>query len=79
MLSAVAFLSLSFMAAHRTLRRRRERSRQSYTPQLVLCGPSGAGKSVLIAQLEKAHPKCFGFSVSHTTRDPRPGEEDGVA
>jgi len=23
--------------------------------------------------------KQFGFSVSHTTRDPRPGEVDGVA
>jgi len=24
------------------------------------------------------HPDKFGFSVSHTTRDPRPGEQDGV-
>eukprot|EP00968_Pinguiococcus_pyrenoidosus_P016510 scaffold1596_cov302-Pinguiococcus_pyrenoidosus.AAC.79 len=27
---------------------------------------------------EAANPNAFGFSVSHTTRDPRPGEEDGV-
>ena len=27
----------------------------------------------------KEFPEVFGFSVSHTTRDPRPGEEDGVA
>jgi guanylate kinase len=24
-----------------------------------------------------AHPNTFGFSVSHTTRQPRPGEQDG--
>ncbi len=24
------------------------------------------------------YPNCFGFSVSHTTRAPRPGEENGV-
>jgi len=24
------------------------------------------------------YPACFGFSVSHTTRAPRPGEENGV-
>jgi guanylate kinase len=27
----------------------------------------------------KSYPDAFGFSVSHTTRQPRPGEEDGVA
>lgn len=26
----------------------------------------------------KDYPKDFGFSVSHTTREPRPGEEEGV-
>jgi len=47
-------------------------------PPLVICGPSGVGKSVLIKHLCKVFPDKFGFSVSHTTRGPRPGEEDGV-
>lgn len=45
---------------------------------VVICGPSGVGKGTLIAKLMEAHPGAFGFSVSHTTRAPRPGEEDGV-
>ena len=43
----------------------------------IISGPSGVGKStVLHALLEKR--KNVYFSVSATTRDPRPGEEDGV-
>ncbi|XP_013135184.1 PREDICTED: guanylate kinase [Papilio polytes] len=45
---------------------------------LVLCGPSGSGKSTLLKRLLKEFPDKFGFSVSHTTRSPRPGEKDGV-
>uniref|UniRef100_A0A8C4E758 Guanylate kinase n=1 Tax=Dicentrarchus labrax TaxID=13489 RepID=A0A8C4E758_DICLA len=44
---------------------------------VVLSGPSGAGKSTLMKRLMKDHEDVFGFSVSHTTRNPRPGEEDG--
>ncbi|XP_076009284.1 guanylate kinase 1b [Genypterus blacodes] len=44
---------------------------------VVLSGPSGAGKSTLMKRLMKEHEGVFGFSVSHTTRKPRPGEEDG--
>ncbi|MEQ2294107.1 guanylate kinase [Ameca splendens] len=44
---------------------------------VVLSGPSGAGKSTLLKKLMKDHEGVFGFSVSHTTRSPRPGEEDG--
>ncbi|XP_033821751.2 guanylate kinase 1b isoform X1 [Periophthalmus magnuspinnatus] len=44
---------------------------------VVLSGPSGAGKSTLMKRLMKDHEGLFGFSVSHTTRNPRPGEEDG--
>ncbi|XP_058494920.1 guanylate kinase 1b isoform X1 [Solea solea] len=44
---------------------------------LVLSGPSGAGKSTLMKRLMKEHEGVFGFSVSHTTRNPRPGEENG--
>ncbi|XP_013098735.2 guanylate kinase isoform X1 [Stomoxys calcitrans] len=52
-------------------------SRQGPRP-VVVCGPSGSGKSTLLNRLFKEYPNTFGFSVSHTTRKPRPGEEDGV-
>ena len=45
---------------------------------IVMCGPSGVGKGTLIQKLMDDFPGRFGFSVSHTTRAPRPGEEDGV-
>jgi len=46
-------------------------------PPLVIVGPSGVGKSVLIKHMRETFPDKFGFSVSHTTRGPRPGEVDG--
>jgi len=45
---------------------------------VVIVGPSGVGKSTLIKMLMNEYPGRFGFSVSHTTRQPRPGEEHGV-
>ncbi|XP_065368535.1 guanylate kinase isoform X2 [Calliphora vicina] len=45
---------------------------------VVVCGPSGSGKSTLLNRLFAEYPNTFGFSVSHTTRKPRAGEEDGV-
>ncbi|CAG0919552.1 unnamed protein product [Notodromas monacha] len=45
---------------------------------LVVCGPSGAGKSTLIKNLMEDFNGLIGFSVSHTTRSPRPGETNGV-
>ncbi|KAJ7909345.1 P-loop containing nucleoside triphosphate hydrolase protein, partial [Mycena leptocephala] len=44
---------------------------------LVLSGPSGVGKSTLLQRLFAEFPDKFGFSVSHTTRSPRPGEIHG--
>lgn len=44
---------------------------------IVVSGPSGSGKSTLLKRLFAAYPGRFGFSVSHTTRQPRNGEEDG--
>jgi len=44
---------------------------------LVLSGPSGVGKSTLLQRLFVDFPDSFGFSVSHTTRKPRPGEVNG--
>jgi guanylate kinase len=47
------------------------------TPRLVvLAGPSAVGKSTVVQGLRDAVPDLF-FSVSMTTRDPRPGEVDG--
>ncbi|MCF2899725.1 guanylate kinase [Pseudoalteromonas sp. OFAV1] len=43
----------------------------------ILSAPSGAGKSSLISALLKKH-NDMKVSVSHTTRSPRPGEENGV-
>src|SRR5207249_2458053 len=44
---------------------------------LVLTGPSGAGKSSVIKALLEREPGLI-FSVSHTTRPPRPDERDGI-
>lgn len=43
---------------------------------IVLAGPSGVGKSRVVDALRELLPDLF-FSVSATTRDPRPGEVDG--
>ncbi|WP_083444954.1 guanylate kinase [Pseudorhodobacter aquimaris] len=43
---------------------------------LILSSPSGAGKSTLARMLMQWDP-TIRFSVSATTRAPRPGEEDG--
>lgn len=44
---------------------------------LVVSGPSGCGKGTVLGELLKAQPNVF-YSVSATTRAPRPGEENGV-
>jgi guanylate kinase len=48
---------------------------------LVVASPSGGGKTTLIrrviAELERQGRQAH-FSVSHTTRSPRPGERDGA-
>ncbi len=44
---------------------------------LVISGPSGTGKGTLIERLMADDPSLV-FSVSATTRAPRPGEIDGV-
>ena len=43
---------------------------------IVVSGPSGVGKSTIVDGLAKAWP--FKFSVSATTRAPRPDEESGI-
>ena len=43
----------------------------------IISGPSGVGKSTVLKALLERRPDLY-FSVSATTRDPRPGEVDGV-
>ncbi len=43
----------------------------------IVSGPSGVGKSTVLNALLKEREDIY-FSVSATTREPRPGEEDGV-
>ena len=44
---------------------------------IVISGPSGVGKGTVLGMMMEKR-KDFSFSVSATTRDPRPGEIDGV-
>ncbi len=44
---------------------------------LVLSSPSGAGKTTLSKKIQQSD-NSFEISVSHTTRNPRPNEVDGV-
>lgn len=43
---------------------------------IVVAGPGGVGKSTIVAELRRRIP--LHFSVSATTRPPRPGEVDGL-
>lgn len=43
----------------------------------IICGPSGVGKGTVVARLLASDPTLY-FSVSATTRPPRPGEVNGV-
>lgn len=44
---------------------------------VVLAGPSAVGKSTVVSRLREEVDRLY-FSVSMTTRQPRPGETDGV-
>ena len=43
---------------------------------IVVAGPSGVGKTSVLARLRERYPDFY-FSISVTTRPPRPGEVDG--
>ena len=44
---------------------------------IVVAGPTAVGKGTVVARIRELHPEVR-FSVSATTRQPRPGEIDGV-
>jgi guanylate kinase len=44
---------------------------------IVVAGPTAVGKGTVVARIRDKHPEVR-FSVSATTRVPRPGESDGV-
>ena len=47
---------------------------------IVISGPAGSGKGTMLNHIfaSPKHAAKFAYSVSATTRDPRPGEVDGV-
>lgn len=47
---------------------------------IVISGPAGSGKGTMLKHIfdSKKHGRQFVYSVSATTRAPRPGEVDGV-
>ena len=44
---------------------------------ILISGPSGTGKGTVCDLLRQKHPE-ISYSISVTTRQPRPGEQDGV-
>jgi guanylate kinase len=51
---------------------------ESWAPKaVVLVGPSGVGKGTVVNHIVRHYPQVH-LSISATTRDPRPGEIDGV-
>lgn len=45
---------------------------------VVISGPSGVGKDVMIEKMIQNDQTGFHFTVTATTRSPRPGEQDGI-
>ncbi len=44
---------------------------------IILSAPSGGGKTTIIREV-RARMGSLSYSVSHTSRKPRPGEQDGI-
>ena len=45
---------------------------------IIIAAPSGAGKTSIVKCLQERMPDQLEFSVSCTTRSPRPGETNGI-
>lgn len=52
--------------------------RPQYPLLIVISGPSGVGKDTIARRLIERYPDTFTFVVTATTREPRPGEVNGV-
>jgi len=50
---------------------------QAFGDLFIISAPSGAGKTSLVKALVESLPD-IGISISHTTREPRQNEQDGV-
>lgn len=44
----------------------------------MVSGFSGSGKGTIMKELMKKYADSYALSISATTRNPRPGETDGV-
>lgn len=69
---------VQFSATYFTEKVNRIKALQEGPKPIVFAGPSGVGKGTIVNILMERLPSLFGFSVSHATRAPRPGEENGV-
>lgn len=76
----VGTVALGTLTGTITLRRNKSSCSKSFSQRpMVISGPSGVGKGTLISKLmDEFGDDYVGFSVSHTTRKPRPGEVDGI-
>ena len=45
---------------------------------IVVVGPSGSGKTAIVERVVKEFPYFFRKVITNTTRNPRPGEKNGV-
>lgn len=44
---------------------------------VIISSPSGGGKTSIIQKILQKYPEQYAYSISATTRKPRPGETDG--
>lgn len=54
------------------------RGEMTLGPLIIVSGPSGSGKSTLISRMIGRFSPRLRHSISATTRNPRPGEQDGT-
>lgn len=54
-----------------------KRDRESEGKLVIISAPSGAGKTTILKHVLETYPQLE-FSISATSREPRPGEECGV-
>jgi guanylate kinase len=67
-------LSITMGNAESSDKAQAQRAEQHQPSALVIVGPSGVGKGTLINKLMAGNDR-YGFSCSHTTREPRQGEK----